>query len=82
MCVGSCIIGAGAGGLQLARFLQEARLSYVVLEKARGAGDFFRHLYGRLRILVCIVLWSIVLVFPTGFLLFFLSLCDLINIFG
>ena len=65
MCVGSCIIGAGAGGLQLARFLQEARLSYVVLEKARGAGDFFRHLYGRL--LVCIVDWF----FSTGFLLFF-----------
>lgn len=36
-----CIVGAGPGGLQLARFLQLGQSNYVVLERNEGAGSFF-----------------------------------------
>ena len=35
------IVGAGPAGLQMAYFLEQAGRSYVVLEKAEAAGDFF-----------------------------------------
>jgi hypothetical protein len=37
-----CVVGAGAGGLQIARFLQEAKRDYIVFEKGEGAGTFFQ----------------------------------------
>ncbi len=37
-----CVVGAGAGGLQIARFLQEANRDYIVFEKGEGAGTFFQ----------------------------------------
>ncbi|XP_056379659.1 FAD-dependent oxidoreductase domain-containing protein 2 [Hyla sarda] len=37
-----CILGAGPGGLQIAKFLEEAGRDYMVFERSRGPGSFFQ----------------------------------------
>jgi cation diffusion facilitator CzcD-associated flavoprotein CzcO len=37
-----CVIGAGPAGIQLGQFLTEAKRSYVILERGKGSGTFFR----------------------------------------
>eukprot|EP01045_Picozoa_sp_COSAG04_P037818 COSAG04_NODE_9847_length_827_cov_4.144231_1_plen_175_part_01 len=37
-----CVVGAGAAGLQVGALFEKAERSYVVLERAGGAGSFFR----------------------------------------
>ena len=48
-----CIIGAGAGGIQLAYFLEQSGRSYVVLERNSQAASFFAE-YPRHRNLISI----------------------------
>ncbi|XP_044157209.1 FAD-dependent oxidoreductase domain-containing protein 2 isoform X4 [Bufo gargarizans] len=38
-----CVLGAGPGGLQIAKFLEEAGRDYVVFERSQGPGSFFHH---------------------------------------
>eukprot|EP00729_Bicosta_minor_P030007 gene30007-15393_t len=39
--VGTCIIGAGPGGLQLGHLMNNAGRDYIILEKDASAGTFF-----------------------------------------
>ncbi|XP_002738362.1 FAD-dependent oxidoreductase domain-containing protein 2-like [Saccoglossus kowalevskii] len=36
------VIGAGPGGVQMAYFMEKAKMDYLVLERADGPGSFFR----------------------------------------
>lgn len=38
-----CILGAGPGGLQIAKFLEEAERNYIVFERSQGPGSFFQN---------------------------------------
>ncbi|KAG8534736.1 hypothetical protein GDO81_018691 [Engystomops pustulosus] len=38
-----CVLGAGPGGLQIAKFLDEAGRDYIVFERSQGPGSFFQH---------------------------------------
>ncbi|KAM8952479.1 FAD-dependent oxidoreductase domain-containing protein 2 [Pelodytes ibericus] len=38
-----CVLGAGPGGLQIARFLEDSGRDYVVLERSQTPGSFFSH---------------------------------------
>ncbi|KAM9324489.1 FAD-dependent oxidoreductase domain-containing protein 2, partial [Gastrophryne carolinensis] len=38
-----CVLGAGPGGLQIARFLKESGRDYLVFERNSGPGSFFLH---------------------------------------
>ena len=49
----TCIIGAGPAGLQLGFFLSQAKRDYVILERERSAGAFFKT-YPRHRQLISI----------------------------
>lgn len=37
-----CILGAGPGGLQIAKFLEEAERNYIVFERSQEPGSFFQ----------------------------------------
>ncbi|XP_073429117.1 FAD-dependent oxidoreductase domain-containing protein 2 isoform X9 [Dendrobates tinctorius] len=38
-----CVLGAGPGGIQIAKFLEEAGRDYIVFERNLGPGSFFYH---------------------------------------
>ncbi|KAM4021437.1 FAD-dependent oxidoreductase domain-containing protein 2 isoform 2-T2 [Anomaloglossus baeobatrachus] len=38
-----CVLGAGPGGIQTAKFLAEAGRDYIVFERNQGPGSFFYH---------------------------------------
>ena len=49
----NCIVGAGPGGLQLGRYMLEAKRDYAIFERAERAGAFFER-YPRHRKLISI----------------------------
>ena len=48
-----CVIGAGPAGLQLGFFFEQQRRDYVILERERSVGSYFRK-YPRHRQLISI----------------------------
>lgn len=54
-----CVIGAGPAGLQMGYFLKRAARDYVILERARNAGEFpFKTYLFEGELLVCGIVCS------------------------